>query len=71
MITLKSLLYRVGIEAVVGSTEATINKIQFDSRLVKKGDLFVALAGLELDGHNFIAKAKLWIFKEKWGKFKY
>jgi len=57
MITLKSLLYRVGIEAVVGSTEATINKIQFDSRLVKKGDLFVALVGLELDGHNFILKA--------------
>ena len=41
----------------MGSTEATINKIQFDSRLVEKGDLFVALAGLELDGHNFIVKA--------------
>ena len=57
MITLKSLLYRVGIEAVVGSTQATINEIQFDSRLVTKGDLFVALTGLELDGHSFIAQA--------------
>ena len=57
MITLKSLLYRVRIEAVVGSMEATINEIQFDSRLVIKGDLFVALKGLELDGHNFIEKA--------------
>ena len=31
MITLKSLLYRAGIEAVVGSTQATINEIEFDS----------------------------------------
>ena len=57
MITLKSLLYRAGIEAVVGSTQATINEIQIDSRLVTKGDLFVALTGLELDGHSFIAQA--------------
>lgn len=32
--------------------------IQFDSRKVKKGDIFVAIKGLTVDGHDYIDEAK-------------
>ncbi len=32
MIVLKDILYKVTINAVVGSTSVTVNKIEFDSR---------------------------------------
>lgn len=32
--------------------------IQFDSRKVKKGDIFVAIKGLTVDGHDYIEEAK-------------
>jgi UDP-N-acetylmuramoyl-L-alanyl-D-glutamate--2,6-diaminopimelate ligase len=35
----------------------TINQIQFDSRKVQQGDVFVAVKGLQSDGHQFISKA--------------
>ena len=54
---LKDILFGVQIEAIQGSTAQTINTIQFDSRKVGKGDLFVAVKGEQADGHNFIEKA--------------
>ncbi len=35
----------------------TFERVQFDSRQVKQGDVFVALPGTQVDGHDFIAKA--------------
>jgi len=57
VITLKDILYKVNIEAVKGSTEATINKIEFDSRKVELNDVFVAIRGTISNGHDFIEKA--------------
>ncbi len=57
MITLKDILYKVSIEAVKGSTDATINKIEFDSRKVELNDVFVAIRGTISNGHDFIEKA--------------
>ncbi len=57
MIILKEILYKVAIEVVKGSTEMAINKIEFDSRLVKENDMFVAIHGTLSDGHSFIEKA--------------
>jgi UDP-N-acetylmuramoyl-L-alanyl-D-glutamate--2,6-diaminopimelate ligase len=57
VIILKDILYKVAIEVVKGSTEMTINKIEFDSRKVQENDVFVAIRGTVSDGHDFIEKA--------------
>ena len=57
MMALKDILYRVTINAVVGSTLVDINAIQFDSRSINDNDLFVAIKGTIVDGHDFIEKA--------------
>ncbi len=57
MIELKNILYKVTLNAVVGSTSVQIENVQFDSRKVQKNDLFVAIAGVVSDGHEFIEKA--------------
>lgn len=54
---LRDILYRTSIEAVKGSTDINIAKIEFDSRLIGKGDAFVAIRGTQSDGHDFIEKA--------------
>jgi UDP-N-acetylmuramoyl-L-alanyl-D-glutamate--2,6-diaminopimelate ligase len=51
---LKDIIYKAGIEEVVGSTDITIKSIAFDSRKVKPGTLFVATTGTKVDGHQFI-----------------
>lgn len=57
MKTLKDILYKVSINAVVGPTDVEVSAIQFDSRKVEKNGLFVAIRGLLADGHNFIDKS--------------
>lgn len=54
---LKDILYKVAIEAVHGTTETAVNKIEFDSRKVEENDVFVAIRGTISDGHDFIEKA--------------
>ena len=57
MKVLKDILYKVGIEAVHGTTDIAISKIEFDSRKVELNDVFVAIKGTLSDGHQFIDKA--------------
>lgn len=57
MVELKDILYKVTINAVVGSTSVSVNELHFDSRQVSKGDLFVAIRGTVTDGHEFIETA--------------
>ena len=40
-----------------GLADWQINAIQFDSRKVVKNDVFVALKGVQSDGHDFIQQA--------------
>ncbi len=54
MKSLRNILYKVSINAVTGSTSVTVNTIQFDSRKVSKGDVFVAIKGTISDGHDYI-----------------
>ncbi|WP_296382204.1 UDP-N-acetylmuramoyl-L-alanyl-D-glutamate--2,6-diaminopimelate ligase [Winogradskyella sp.] len=56
MMILKDILYKVTINAVVGSTSIAVNKIEFDSRQIKTNDVFVAISGSITDGHKYIEK---------------
>jgi len=51
---LKDILYKVALVEVAGSTDVAISSVQFDSRKVKDGALFIAVKGLTTDGHKFI-----------------
>ncbi len=53
---LNELIKNISIIEIVGTNQAEVLDIQFDSRLVKPGSLFVAQRGVASDGHQFIAK---------------
>ncbi len=57
MILLKDILYKVSIRATSGDMEAAISGVQFDSRKVEPGNLFIAVKGTQVDGHDFISTA--------------
>ncbi|SHG74034.1 UDP-N-acetylmuramoylalanyl-D-glutamate--2,6-diaminopimelate ligase [Flavobacterium micromati] len=54
---LKDILYKVAIESMQGSTEISINKIDFDSRKIGANDVFIAIRGTISNGHDYINKA--------------
>ena len=57
MMELKDILYKVTLNSVVGSTAVSVNNIDFDSRNISLNDVFVAIPGSVVDGHNYIDKA--------------
>ncbi|WP_296313661.1 UDP-N-acetylmuramoyl-L-alanyl-D-glutamate--2,6-diaminopimelate ligase [Winogradskyella sp. UBA3174] len=56
MMVLKDILYKVTINAVIGSTSIAVNEIEFDSRKIESNDVFVAISGTLTDGHKYIEK---------------
>jgi len=54
---INDILKNVTIIKNYGNTDVSVNEIQFDSRKIKKEDVFVAQKGLLFDGHQFIDKA--------------
>ena len=54
---LKDILYHVALKSVQGSTDKSINSLQYDSRKISVNDVFVAIKGAQSDGHSFIDKA--------------
>ena len=57
MVELKDILYKTTINSVVGNTGIPVIDIVFDSRKVGKNDVFVAIKGTVVDGHEYIEKA--------------
>ncbi len=57
MILLKDILYKVSLQSTSGDMNISIADVQFDSRKIEKGDLFVAVKGTQVDGHRFIQSA--------------
>ncbi len=53
---LKDILYKAGLNEVIGSTNLAIASVCFDSRKAEKDGLFVAVRGTQTDGHKFIDK---------------
>lgn len=42
---------------IIGNSDVKINKIEYDSKKIEDGDLFVAISGLKEDGHDYIEEA--------------
>lgn len=57
MQTLAQLTAGLAIEANWGATTVAITQIDFDSRAVQPGSLFVAVVGTQTDGHQYIDQA--------------
>ena len=57
MKSLQSILFGVALREVVGTTQQEVTSIQIDSRKIIKGAVFVAIKGLQADGHSFIPTA--------------
>lgn len=55
--SLQHILFGVALREVIGNTNQEIVDLQIDSRLVQKGTVFVAIRGVQVDGHNFITTA--------------
>ena len=50
-----------------GNLNIEINKIEYDSKRIEKGDLFIALRGERFDGAAFISEARnkgAWVLSE-------
>lgn len=54
---LLELLNGIKYEVEEGSLEKEINHLQYDSRKILDGDMFVCLKGFEADGHEYAQKA--------------
>ncbi len=54
---LKDILYKAGLQEVVGTTNIAIQSVCFDSRKVDSFSLFVAIRGTLVDGHEYIEQA--------------
>lgn len=54
---LNDILNNVEYELLQGTMELDIEKLAYDNRKVGQGDMFFALVGTTLDGHDFVNKA--------------
>ncbi|MDI9363361.1 MAG: UDP-N-acetylmuramoyl-L-alanyl-D-glutamate--2,6-diaminopimelate ligase [Flavobacterium sp.] len=57
MQTLQNILYKVHLQQVHGATNIQVSAIVIDSRKVLAGSVFVAIKGLQSNGHAYIEQA--------------
>lgn len=56
-LTIKEILKATGGRLQQGSAALRVQKVRINSRLVRPGDVFVAIIGKRLDGHRFVKEA--------------
>ena len=54
---LVDIIEKLDIIGIEGSADRQINGISYNSNLVKKDYIFVAIEGLKVDGHQYISEA--------------
>lgn len=54
---LNELINGIELIQIIGNTDIEITNVQYDSRKVTPGTLFICIKGFIVDGHNFIDKA--------------
>lgn len=57
MKALTEIIQGLPVKSTINLSEIMINKLVFDSRKVAENDMFFAVNGVAVDGHNFIEKA--------------
>jgi UDP-N-acetylmuramoyl-L-alanyl-D-glutamate--2,6-diaminopimelate ligase len=57
VIDLKNILQNIKTKSVSGADSIKISGLQFDSRKIEKKNLFIAISGTQVDGHEYISKA--------------
>ena len=57
MKTVKELIRSLHIKNIIGNAEVLITGICFDSRSVQTDNMFIAVRGTNVDGHDYIEKA--------------
>lgn len=57
MIRINDLIRNIRVVSLTGEKDPVIESIEFDSRKVTPGTLFVAVKGTRTDGHDFIGRA--------------
>ncbi|UCD65197.1 MAG: UDP-N-acetylmuramoyl-L-alanyl-D-glutamate--2,6-diaminopimelate ligase [Candidatus Zixiibacteriota bacterium] len=55
---LRELTEEVDSAVIQGDPTVAIENVEYDSRLVKKGSLFIAVKGFDRDGYDFVDQAK-------------
>ncbi|MCB2297133.1 UDP-N-acetylmuramoyl-L-alanyl-D-glutamate--2,6-diaminopimelate ligase [Clostridium tagluense] len=54
---LEKIMENINLDLISGNMDIDINKIQYDSRKIKSGDLFFCIQGYKVDGHEYIQNA--------------
>lgn len=54
---IEKILEGIDVISITGNRNISVASIEFDSRNVKEGALFIAVRGSKTDGHNFIGSA--------------
>jgi UDP-N-acetylmuramoyl-L-alanyl-D-glutamate--2,6-diaminopimelate ligase len=57
MMQIEEILNGIDVVSLEGEKNAIVSNIEFDSRKITRGSLFVAVKGYKTDGHDFIKEA--------------